>query len=136
MRLGHGIIQTPPNINHPARIAERVATLDLMSGGRTEFGTGSGATLNELGGFNVPQPEKKAMQIEGMRVAVRMLVEEPFTGFEGKYLKVPPRNVLPKPKCESETALAWSKGHSSLRFPNALIIHAQCSDARCAASLS
>src|SRR5271170_8138243 len=61
IRLGHGIIQTPPSINHPARIAERVATLDLISSGRVEFGTGSGATLNELGGFNVPQPEKKAM---------------------------------------------------------------------------
>ena len=97
VRLGHGIIQTPPSINHPARVAERIATLDLISGGRCEFGTGSGATFNELDGFLVPQSEKKAMQIEGMRVAVRMLVEDPFTGFEGKYLKVPPRNVIPKP---------------------------------------
>jgi alkanesulfonate monooxygenase SsuD/methylene tetrahydromethanopterin reductase-like flavin-dependent oxidoreductase (luciferase family) len=97
VRLGHGIVQTPPNINHPVRIAERIATLDLISGGRCEFGTGSGATLNELGGFLVPQAEKKAMQIEGMRVAVRMLVEDPFTGFDGKYVKVPPRNVVPKP---------------------------------------
>jgi alkanesulfonate monooxygenase SsuD/methylene tetrahydromethanopterin reductase-like flavin-dependent oxidoreductase (luciferase family) len=97
VRLGHGIIQTPPSINHPARVAERIATLDLISDGRTEFGTGSGATLNELGGFNVPQTEKKAMQIEGMRVAVRMLVEDPFTGFDGKYVKVPARNVVPKP---------------------------------------
>jgi len=97
VRLGHGIVQTPPSVNHPARIAERVATLDLISGGRCEFGTGSGATITELGGFHVEQPEKKAMQLEGMRVAVRMLVEEPFTGFDGKYLKVPPRNVIPKP---------------------------------------
>jgi alkanesulfonate monooxygenase SsuD/methylene tetrahydromethanopterin reductase-like flavin-dependent oxidoreductase (luciferase family) len=58
---------------------------------------GSGATTTELGGFHVPQEEKKAMQIEGMGVAVRMLVEDPFTGFDGKYVKVPPRNVLPKP---------------------------------------
>ena len=97
VRLGHGIVQTPPLINHPARVAERIATLDLISGGRCEFGTGSGATLNELGGFLVPQPEKKEMQLEGFRVAVRMLVEEPFAGHEGKHLKVPPRNVLPKP---------------------------------------
>lgn len=97
VRLGHGIIQTPPQINHPARIAERVASLDLISNGRCEFGTGSGATITELGGFLVDQPEKKAAQIEGMRVAVRMLVEEPFTGFEGRYVRVPARNVLPKP---------------------------------------
>jgi alkanesulfonate monooxygenase SsuD/methylene tetrahydromethanopterin reductase-like flavin-dependent oxidoreductase (luciferase family) len=97
LRLAHGIIQTPPQINHPARVAERIAALDLLSNGRCEFGMGSGATTTELGGFLVPQEEKKAMQIEGMRVAVRMLVEEPFTGHEGKFVKVPPRNVLPKP---------------------------------------
>src|ERR1700730_14694168 len=40
IRLGHGIIQLPPAVNHPARVAERVATLDLVSGGRVDFGTG------------------------------------------------------------------------------------------------
>src|SRR5580692_7870562 len=34
IRLGHGIVQTPPAFNHPARIAERVAMLDLVSNGR------------------------------------------------------------------------------------------------------
>jgi len=97
LRLAHGIIQTPPSINHPARVAERIATLDLLSNGRCEFGMGSGATMTELGGFLVPQEEKKAMQIEGFQVALRMLVEDPFTGHEGKYVKVPPRNVMPKP---------------------------------------
>ena len=97
VRLGHGVVQTPPNVNHPARVAERIAALDLISNGRCEFGTGSGATITELGGFHVSQPEKKAAQMEGFRAAVRMLVEDPFTGFEGQYVKVPPRNVVPKP---------------------------------------
>jgi alkanesulfonate monooxygenase SsuD/methylene tetrahydromethanopterin reductase-like flavin-dependent oxidoreductase (luciferase family) len=97
IRIGHGIVQTPPYINHPARIAERIATLDLLSDGRVEFGTGAGATETELGGFYVPQDQKKNMQLEGMRVAVRMLVEDPFTGHEGQFLNVPPRNVVPKP---------------------------------------
>jgi alkanesulfonate monooxygenase SsuD/methylene tetrahydromethanopterin reductase-like flavin-dependent oxidoreductase (luciferase family) len=97
VRIGHGIVQTPPSINHPARVAERIATLDLISNGRVEFGSGAGATQTELGGFNVPQAEKKAMQIEGMRAAVRLLVEDPFTGFEGKYVSIPPRNLKPKP---------------------------------------
>ena len=97
IRLAHGIIQTPPSINHPARVAERIAMLDLLSNGRCEFGMGSGATTTELGGFNVPQEEKKAMQIEGFRVALRMLVEEPFTGHDGRFVKVPPRNLVPKP---------------------------------------
>src|SRR3712207_1472899 len=43
IRLGHGIVQLPPSVNHPARVAERVATLDLISGGRVEMGTGEGA---------------------------------------------------------------------------------------------
>src|SRR5271166_3245515 len=59
LRIGHGIVQMPPYINHPARVAERIATLDLISDGRCDFGSGAGATETELGGFNVPQDEKK-----------------------------------------------------------------------------
>jgi len=97
VRIGHGIVQMPPNINHPARVAERIATLDLISDGRVEYGVGAGATETELGGFSVPQPVKKEMMLEGLRACVRMLVEDPFGGFEGQYIKVPPRNVVPKP---------------------------------------
>src|SRR5256712_2032603 len=61
IRLGHGIVQVPPAVNHPARVAERVATLDLVSGGRVEFGTGEGSSQAELGGFGVP-PELKRQQ--------------------------------------------------------------------------
>jgi alkanesulfonate monooxygenase SsuD/methylene tetrahydromethanopterin reductase-like flavin-dependent oxidoreductase (luciferase family) len=59
IRLGHGIVQMPPNQNHPARVAERIATLDLISNGRVEFGTGEGATTTELGGFLTEQRIKK-----------------------------------------------------------------------------
>src|SRR5205807_3162372 len=51
IRLGHGIVQLPFNFNHTARIAERVATLDLVSDGRVEFGTGEASSEAELGGF-------------------------------------------------------------------------------------
>src|SRR5579862_5700398 len=61
VRIAHGIVHMPPDINHPARVAERIATLDLISDGRCEFGAGSGATETELGGFLVPQDRKKAM---------------------------------------------------------------------------
>jgi alkanesulfonate monooxygenase SsuD/methylene tetrahydromethanopterin reductase-like flavin-dependent oxidoreductase (luciferase family) len=97
VRIGHGIVQMPPYINPPARIAERIATLDLISDGRCDFGTGEGATEIELGGFNVIQEQKRAQWLEGLQTAVRMLVEEPFTGFEGKYVTAPARNVVPKP---------------------------------------
>jgi alkanesulfonate monooxygenase SsuD/methylene tetrahydromethanopterin reductase-like flavin-dependent oxidoreductase (luciferase family) len=97
LRIGHGIVQMPPYINHPARVAERIATLDLISDGRCDFGCGAGATETELGGFNVPQDEKKQMFLEGMRVAIRMMVEEPFGGYQSKYINAPQRNVVPKP---------------------------------------
>src|SRR5580658_8241870 len=64
VRIGHGIVQMPSNINHPAR---------------------------------VPEDEKKAMMIEGARAVADMLTQEPFAGLDGKYLKIPSRNVVPKP---------------------------------------
>jgi alkanesulfonate monooxygenase SsuD/methylene tetrahydromethanopterin reductase-like flavin-dependent oxidoreductase (luciferase family) len=97
VRIGHGIVQTPPYINHPARVAERIATLDLISDGRCDFGVGAGATETELGGFFVPQAEKKEMMLEGLRAVVEMFVGEPFEGFAGKYVTIPPRNLVPKP---------------------------------------
>ncbi len=51
IRLGHGIVQIPPQVNHPARVAERIATLDLICDGRLEFGTGESSSAAELGGF-------------------------------------------------------------------------------------
>ena len=61
IRLGHGICLMPPKYNHPARVAERIATLDLVSSGRVEFGTGESASLMELGGFNVGLDAAAAM---------------------------------------------------------------------------
>src|SRR3954465_372726 len=51
IRLGHGIVQLPPAFNHPARVVERAATLDLVSDGRVEFGSGESSSEAELGGF-------------------------------------------------------------------------------------
>ncbi len=65
IRLGHGIVQAPPAVNHPARVAERVATLDLISGGRVEFGTGEGSSQIELGGFGVDR-EREARPVGGV----------------------------------------------------------------------
>ena len=98
IRLGHGIVQTPPPFNHPARIAERIATLDLVSDGRVEFGTGEASSEAELGGFGIDPAEKRAMWEEGLRVALRCMTEAPFTGHSGNYVTMPPRNVVPKPR--------------------------------------
>ena len=97
IRLGHGITQMPWRQNHPARVAERIATLDIVSDGRVEFGTGEGATDIELGGFGTPRNDKKAMWEEATRECLRMMSTTPYPGFEGRFFNMPARNIVPKP---------------------------------------
>ena len=97
IRLGHGIMLMLPGYNHPARAAERIATLDLVSRGRVEWGTGMSASRAELEGFGVDPNERHAMWQESVEQATNMLVMDPYPGFQGKYFSMPARNVLPKP---------------------------------------
>jgi alkanesulfonate monooxygenase SsuD/methylene tetrahydromethanopterin reductase-like flavin-dependent oxidoreductase (luciferase family) len=97
IRLAHGIRQVIPNYNHPARTAEMLATLDIVSNGRVDFGIGEGATRLELGAFHIPAKEKRAMSLEAAEQVANMMVLDPYPGFEGKYFSMPCRNVLPKP---------------------------------------
>src|SRR5918996_2939717 len=78
IRLGHGIVQIPPRVNHPARVAERIATLDLVSDGRVEFGSGESSSANELGGFLVERERKREMWEDAIDAISRMFVEQPF----------------------------------------------------------
>jgi alkanesulfonate monooxygenase SsuD/methylene tetrahydromethanopterin reductase-like flavin-dependent oxidoreductase (luciferase family) len=94
IRLGHGIIQL--TTNHPARVAERVACLDLVSNGRVEFGTGEAASITELGGFQRTMEEKRAIWEDGIRCVLPMFTHEGWE-YDGPYFKFPLRNVLPKP---------------------------------------
>jgi len=96
IRLGHGITLMPPRYNHPARVAERIATLDLVSNGRVEWGTGESATALELEGFDVSQAEKSAMWREATEQAANMLSMRPYPGFKGTYFEMPCRNLVPK----------------------------------------
>ena len=97
IRLGHGIVQIPPGVNHPARVAERVATLDLVSDGRVDFGTGESSSAAELGGFLVDRSRKREMWEDAIDAITRMFVEEPFAGWDSDFVRMPPRNVVPKP---------------------------------------
>ena len=97
IRLGHGIVLMPPGYNHPARIAERIATLDLVSKGRVEFGTGESASRAELEGFGITPAERRAMWRETVEQVANMMVMDPYPGFQGKYFSMPVRNVMPKP---------------------------------------
>jgi alkanesulfonate monooxygenase SsuD/methylene tetrahydromethanopterin reductase-like flavin-dependent oxidoreductase (luciferase family) len=97
IRLGHGIVQIPPGVNHPARVAERVATLDLVSDGRVDFGSGESSSAAELGGFGVDRERKREMWEDAIDAITRMFVEEPFAGWDSEFVRMPPRNVVPKP---------------------------------------
>ena len=82
IRLGFGIMHLPPVVNHPARVAERIATLDLLSNGRVEFGTGESSSVGELGGFNIDPADKRAQWEEALEVSIRCMIEEPFSGLQ------------------------------------------------------
>jgi alkanesulfonate monooxygenase SsuD/methylene tetrahydromethanopterin reductase-like flavin-dependent oxidoreductase (luciferase family) len=97
IRLGHGIGQLPVGFNHPARVAERIATLDLVSDGRVEFGTGESSSEAELGGYGVDRATKRDQWREALDVVSRLMVETPFAGYEGRFVQMPPRNLVPKP---------------------------------------
>ncbi len=97
IRLGHGIMLMLPGYNHPARAAERIATLDLVSRGRVEWGTGMSASRSELEGFGINPEERHLIWKESTEQAANMLVMDPYPGFEGKYFSMPVRNVVPKP---------------------------------------
>jgi alkanesulfonate monooxygenase SsuD/methylene tetrahydromethanopterin reductase-like flavin-dependent oxidoreductase (luciferase family) len=87
----------PPTFNHPIRVAERIATLDLVSNGRVEFGTGEGGDIENTG-FGIDVTQKKAMWEEATRECVKMMTQVPYAGYTGPYFQVPERNVIPKPR--------------------------------------
>jgi alkanesulfonate monooxygenase SsuD/methylene tetrahydromethanopterin reductase-like flavin-dependent oxidoreductase (luciferase family) len=97
IRLGHGIVLMPPAYNAPARVAERIATLDLVSGGRVDWGTGESASRAELEGFGVKPGDRRAMWRETVEQVANMLAMDPYPGFKGQFFSMPARNVLPKP---------------------------------------
>ncbi len=97
IHLGSGIFNITPPVNHPARIAERVAMLDHLSGGRFEFGTGRGSSTTEQKGFGIEDSElTREMVAETLPQIVRMWKDEEYS-YDGKFFTMPPRNVLPKP---------------------------------------
>src|SRR4029077_13368914 len=113
IHIGTAITNITASVNHPARVAERIATMDHLSEGRVEFGTGRGSSSAGGGGFAVPvrggsssrewcgcaipsAAETKPMWRESLEQIPRMWRDEAYA-FEGKYFRMPERTVLPKP---------------------------------------
>ena len=95
IRLGHGIIQL--TTNHPARVAERVATLDLLSNGRVELGLGEGSSVTELHPFDRRYRDKREVWEDAVRCLLPMFWKEGWQ-YDGPHFKFPLRNVVPKPR--------------------------------------
>ncbi len=94
IRLGHGICQL--TTNHPARVAERIATLDLLSKGRVEFGMGESSSSTELEPFGVDIAKKREIFEEAVQ-AIFPMFKDGGSEHHGKHFDLPLRNVLPKP---------------------------------------
>ena len=97
IRLCHGIVVCVPQFNHPVKIAERTAVLDILSGGRLEVGTGRSATWTELGGFCADPDATKQSWDEFVRVLPKMWTQERFGPYHGEFFSMPERPILPKP---------------------------------------
>src|SRR5262245_62290059 len=92
IRLGHGIFQL--TTNHPARVAERVAVLDLLSNGRVEFGMGESASITELEPFGRTMENKRAVFDEAVQAIFPMFADG-ASEHNGTYFQYPRRHVLP-----------------------------------------
>jgi alkanesulfonate monooxygenase SsuD/methylene tetrahydromethanopterin reductase-like flavin-dependent oxidoreductase (luciferase family) len=96
IRIGYGVRLAPKPYNHPVRSAESAATLDVISGGRVEFGTGRSNSRAELEGFGIDPNETRAMWVEAVNHIAGCWMNDEYS-FEGDYWSMPRRRVIPKP---------------------------------------
>ena len=105
IHIGSGIFNLTPPVNHPARVAERVAMLDHLSDGRFELGVGRGSSSTEYQGFGIPDADTtRDLFDETLPEVLRMLREDPYA-YDGDAFTMPERSVLPK---------MWSAPHPPL----------------------
>ncbi|HEV8320968.1 MAG TPA: LLM class flavin-dependent oxidoreductase [Myxococcota bacterium] len=96
LRLGHGVTLLPFRYNHPIRIAERIATLDVLSGGRVNWGSGKSSSLVEQVAFENDVATLHEQWLEALEMIPRMWSSDVFA-YEGRFFKVAPIQVVPKP---------------------------------------
>jgi alkanesulfonate monooxygenase SsuD/methylene tetrahydromethanopterin reductase-like flavin-dependent oxidoreductase (luciferase family) len=96
IRVGHGAVVCVPEMNHPIRVAERAAVLDIVSGGRLDVGTARSSTWTELGGFAADPDTTKKTWDEYVRALPKMWTQERFA-WDGVCFSMPERSILPKP---------------------------------------
>ena len=96
IRIGHGVVCLPHRMNHPVKVAERVAMLDMLTGGRVDFGIGKGGTPQEAGAFQVDMEDIP----DQLEFAARMIPDTwraDMFEIEDERMSIPPRPIIPKP---------------------------------------
>jgi alkanesulfonate monooxygenase SsuD/methylene tetrahydromethanopterin reductase-like flavin-dependent oxidoreductase (luciferase family) len=96
IRIGHGCTLLPHRYNHPIRIAERIAVLDILSQGRVNWGTAKSGTRVEKEAFEVDDVTIHEQWLEALQMIPRMWTTDPFS-HQGRFFNVPPTYVVPKP---------------------------------------
>lgn len=97
IHLGSGIMNITPPVNHPARVAERVAMLDILSGGRFELGMGRGSSTIEQKGFGIDDQDLTREMFDEVVAQLPRMWSETGYRFDGRFFSMPARNILPKP---------------------------------------
>jgi alkanesulfonate monooxygenase SsuD/methylene tetrahydromethanopterin reductase-like flavin-dependent oxidoreductase (luciferase family) len=94
LTLGTAVIVLP--WHDPVRVAEEIALLDVLSGGRCLFGFGRGAASVEYAGMRVPMEEARARFVETARIVVLALTSESFE-WKGEFFTIPRTAIRPRP---------------------------------------
>jgi alkanesulfonate monooxygenase SsuD/methylene tetrahydromethanopterin reductase-like flavin-dependent oxidoreductase (luciferase family) len=94
LRLGIAIVLLP--LSHPVRVAEEIATLDVLSNGRVEFGIGRGSIPSHFTGFGVAQSQSRERFLESLEVILKAWTTERLS-FHGRFFHVDNLSVVPKP---------------------------------------
>ena len=117
IRLGPAVVVLP--CNHPYRVVEYISTLDLLSDGRVEFGTGRGASVYHIEAFGVSSNESKEFWEESLEVICSMFLNDPFPGWQGKwYPNLPKRDLVPRPVQKPHPPL-WVAGMQPATYADA-----------------
>ncbi len=96
IRLVTGIMNLCSPINHPVRVAEQIAMIDIYTNGRIELGTGRGSGSTEVNGWGLRNDQTRSYWEEAIRAIPKMWTQELFS-WEGEHFSLPERNILPKP---------------------------------------
>ena len=116
IHLGSGIFNPLPQVNHPAKVAEQVAMIDQLSGGRMEFGTGRGAGTHEILGFLPGMADltgTREIWEDVIAEFAKMFTQDEYEGYNGKFWTLPPRKILPKPYGGTHPAMWYAAGNTS-----------------------